>query len=346
VGPPDDGIPFLEAAFRRRQVDDPDEGSPTAEPQPPIPDDLRDDTDVTQTRPVGEASDPDLGEASASVRTPPGDGISTVPASGGDAAASTAGSAPDGRDIPDWTADVAGTGDAADVAGTGAGPGGPRDRGADTAASGTTPSEPRPTPDGTGARSHLDTPDTTAGPTEGTLASALTRFDLALVDEAMKKSALIWVRTELRPGGRALWHSWLNGLAYVVTGGHEQPDPGLGAGSAVVVVRSKDTEDRLLAFRCEVSRMTAEDEDWAEATSDLAKTRLNLRNATEAPRQWQDLETYRVYRLRPTGDALVEGPGRYPDLSGRARPVETTATTSGAAPWIVHRPGGSGRPLS
>jgi hypothetical protein len=243
-------------------------------------------------------------------------------------------------------AEVAGTGGAAELAHTGSGPGPQRDQGADTAASGAAPSEPRPTADGTGARSRHDTADTTAGSTGGFPASALTQFDLALVDEAMKKSALIWVRTELRPGGRALWHSWLNGLAYVVTGGDEQPDPGLGAGSAVVVLRSKDTEDRLLAFRCEVSRMTADDADWAEATGDLAKTRLNLRNASEAPRRWQDLDTYRVYRLRPTGDALVEGPGRYPDVSGRARPVETTATTSGAAPWIVHRPGGSGRPLS
>jgi hypothetical protein len=170
-------------------------------------------------------------------------------------------------------------------------------------------------------------------------------FDQALVDEAMKKTALIWVRTPASPGGRALWHAWLNGLAYVVTGGDEQPDPGLESGSVEVLVRSKDTADRLVVFTSEVSPMRPDDADWAEATGELAKTRLNLRGAAEAPQRWQD-PAYRLYRLRPTGPSLVEAPGRYPDTSGRARPVMTAATTAGAQPWIVHRPGGSGRPLS
>jgi hypothetical protein len=173
----------------------------------------------------------------------------------------------------------------------------------------------------------------------------MSAFDRALVDEAMKKTALIWVRTPTSPGGRALWHAWVNGLAYVVTGGDEQPDPGLDAGLVEVVVRSKDTANRLVVFTSEPSQLRGDDADWAEATEALAKSRLNLRDAADAPQRWKNT-TYRLYRLRPTGDTLVESPGRYRDASGRATPVPTAATTAGAPPWIVHRRGGSGRPLS
>ena len=45
------------------------------------------------------------------------------------------------------------------------------------------------------------------------------------MDEAMKKSGLIWVSTPDQPGGRAFWHAWLDGEVYLLTGSGEQPDP-------------------------------------------------------------------------------------------------------------------------
>jgi hypothetical protein len=172
------------------------------------------------------------------------------------------------------------------------------------------------------------------------------RLERSLVDEAMKKAGLIWVRTSASPGGRALWYVWTDGSAYVVTGGDEQPDPGLDKGEVVVVVRSKETMSRLLTLRCAASRMSGDADDWAAATAELAKGRLNLHDAADAPRRWQDQTTYAVYRLVPTTDAFIESPGAYPTESGRSTPVPTPATTAGPRPWVLHRRGGSGRPLS
>jgi len=51
-------------------------------------------------------------------------------------------------------------------------------------------------------------------------------LDQALVEEATKKSGLIWVRGPGSPA-RALWHAWHEGAACVVGDGPgEQPLPG------------------------------------------------------------------------------------------------------------------------
>lgn len=67
-------------------------------------------------------------------------------------------------------------------------------------------------------------------------------LDQALVEEATKKSGLIWVRGAGEPAARALWHVWHEGAACLVGDGPgEQPLPGLvEGGSAEVTVRSKD----------------------------------------------------------------------------------------------------------
>ena len=70
----------------------------------------------------------------------------------------------------------------------------------------------------------------------------------ALVEEATKKSALIWVRGS--EPARALWHIWHEGAALLVGDGPgEQPLPGLVDGvAAEVTVRSKDKGGRLVAW--------------------------------------------------------------------------------------------------
>lgn len=143
-----------------------------------------------------------------------------------------------------------------------------------------------------------------------------------------------------------MWHAWVDDTAYLLTGGGEQPDPGLGADEVVqVVVRSKDTEQRLVVFPARASRLLPDDEDWEAATTELAKTRLNLHDAQHAPQRWATQDGYALYRLEPTGE-ITEGPGSYSDQSHRAAPVDTAATTIGRRPRILHRRGHSGRPLS
>src|SRR5262245_27656095 len=43
--------------------------------------------------------------------------------------------------------------------------------------------------------------------------------ELALVEEAAKKSGLIWVRTSQNPAGRSCWHVWFEGGFCLLTGG-------------------------------------------------------------------------------------------------------------------------------
>ncbi|MGI8888758.1 MAG: hypothetical protein ACR2GB_07290 [Nocardioidaceae bacterium] len=178
----------------------------------------------------------------------------------------------------------------------------------------------------------------------------------ALVDEAMRKSALIWLEWPGLPVGRAVWHVWLEGRAYVLTrltssmaqpdGDREQPDPGFAGGDVVlVVVRSKDNEARLVTFDAEVTLVVPADGDWQAATAALAAGRLNLRNAEDAPRRWAADDGVRIYRLTPDG-TVHERPGDCAASSLRAAPVATPATTAGPPPRVFHRRGGTGRPLS
>lgn len=165
----------------------------------------------------------------------------------------------------------------------------------------------------------------------------------AILDEALKKGALVW----LEVGGRshARWHAWTDGHVYLLTGDGEQPDPGLSVGQPVrVVVRSKDNRHRLIAFDADLSELTADDTDWDDATSELAKARLNLADADSAASRWATPD-YTIYRLRPRLP-LAEAVDDIPDASHRETPPHTSATTAGRRPWVLHRRRGHGRPLS
>jgi hypothetical protein len=165
----------------------------------------------------------------------------------------------------------------------------------------------------------------------------------AILDEALKKGALVWLQVDGRDHAR--WHAWTGEHVYLLTGSGEQPDPGLVPGGAVgVVVRSKDNRHRLIAFVSDVSALTADDEDWEAATAELAKQRLNLSDAEHAPARWAGPE-FTLYRLTPRLP-LVEDVDDVPTVSHRAAPVPTEATTAGRKPYVLHRRHGSGRPLS
>lgn len=174
----------------------------------------------------------------------------------------------------------------------------------------------------------------------------LTDDERALVDEAMKKSGLIWIDTGLAVGAQAAWYVWANGAAYVLTGGVEQPDAGLSqAPSARVVARSKDTRSRLVEWPGSVSSVSPDDADWDEIAGALAKARLNLTDAATAPARWARDPAMAIYRIEPAGP-LVERPGQYSDESRRAQPVPTTAVTAGPPPKVIHRRQTARRPLS
>src|SRR3954452_8931307 len=103
-----------------------------------------------------------------------------------------------------------------------------------------------------------------------------TLLDRALVEEATKKSGLIWVQCPGAPS-RALWHVWHDGAACVVGDRPgEQPLPGLVDGAeAVVTVRSKDKGGRLTTWTARASELAPGSPAWEAAVAELKGKRLN-----------------------------------------------------------------------
>src|SRR4051795_152809 len=102
-------------------------------------------------------------------------------------------------------------------------------------------------------------------------------FHAALVEEATKKSGVLWIELPGLPQPRAAWHIWYDGAAYVLTGGEgEQPLPGLPeADQVTVIVRSKDKGGRLVSWVAAVEEVQPDAELWATIAARLAKERLN-----------------------------------------------------------------------
>ncbi|MEU6343067.1 hypothetical protein ABZ883_19250 [Streptomyces sp. NPDC046977] len=150
-------------------------------------------------------------------------------------------------------------------------------------------------------------------------------LDQALIEEAAKKSGLLWA------DGQALWHAWVDGAVVVVGGGPgEQPLPGLSpGGTALVTLRSKDKGGRLVAFPARVEELPPHEEAWTAAVAELKGKRLNAPDAETMTERWA--RECRVLRLEPAG-APTERPGLMPEHSGAAAPVPTTATTRRPVP--------------
>lgn len=165
----------------------------------------------------------------------------------------------------------------------------------------------------------------TPAPTDGPPARS-PLLDRALVEEATKKSALVWVSGPAGPS-RALWHVWHEGAACLVGDGPgEQPLPGLtDGGPAEVTVRSKDKGGRLVTWSATVVEAAPGSELWTATVAELKGKRLNAPDGEAMPDRWA--RECRVLRLEPTGvtsplpgDALAEPP------------LPSPATTRGPVP--------------
>ncbi|MDX3516785.1 hypothetical protein [Streptomyces scabiei] len=162
-------------------------------------------------------------------------------------------------------------------------------------------------------------------------------FDQALVEEATKKSGLVWVRGGgALPGregpSRALWHVWHEGAACLVGDGPgEQPFPDLvDGGAAVVTVRSKDKGGRLVGWAARVVELAPGSLAWEAAVAELKGKRLNAPDGEAMPARWA--RECRVLRLEPTGTTLPA-----PDGDQAQPPVPTSATTRAPIPAAVPR---------
>ncbi|MFG2572465.1 hypothetical protein [Streptomyces sp. NPDC048481] len=151
--------------------------------------------------------------------------------------------------------------------------------------------------------------------------------DRTLVEEATKKSGLVWVRGGRETAARALWHVWHDGAACLVGDGPgEQPLPGLvEGGSAEVTVRSKDKGGRLVTWTATVTGLAPGSEAWEAAVAELKGKRLNAPDGEAMTGRWA--RECRVLRLEPTGATSP-----LPEDSLAARPVPTPATTREPVP--------------
>ncbi|MBQ0983850.1 hypothetical protein KBZ10_04790 [Streptomyces sp. F63] len=171
--------------------------------------------------------------------------------------------------------------------------------------------------------------------TQGRTKSPATPLDRALIEEAAKKSGLVWVRGSADPD-RPLWHVWHEGAVCVVGGGPgEQPLTGLdradGSGArttVTVTVRSKDKGGRLVSFQAAVTELPPGSPEWAATVAELSGKRLNAPDSGSVTERWA--RECRVLRLTPAG-----GPAPLPDGSLAAPPPVTPATTRRAAPGAL-----------
>jgi hypothetical protein len=156
-------------------------------------------------------------------------------------------------------------------------------------------------------------------------------LDRALVEEATKKSGLIWVKGPGVPA-RALWHAWHEGAACVVGDGPgEQPLPGLTDGAtAEVTVRSKDKGGRVVSWTATVVELAPESGAWESAVAELKGKRLNAPDGEAMPERWR--RECRVLRLEPTGGTLP-----LPEDSLAEAPLPSPATTRRPIPAALPR---------
>ncbi|AJT64576.1 hypothetical protein [Streptomyces chattanoogensis] len=152
--------------------------------------------------------------------------------------------------------------------------------------------------------------------------------DRALIEEATKKSGLIWVRGTTGPA-RALWHVWHDGAAWLIgEGPGEQPLAGLGladGGTATVTVRSKDKGGRLVVWHARVGEPAPESEAWQAAVEELKGKRLNAPDADRITERWA--RECRVLRLEPAAGEAHQRPGTMPQESHAAPPLPSPAIT-------------------
>jgi hypothetical protein len=160
----------------------------------------------------------------------------------------------------------------------------------------------------------------------------------ALVEEATKKSGMLWLALPDLPQPRLAWHIWHThderaAAAYVVTGGIEQPLPGLPEAERVTVtVRSKDKGGRLVSWVAAVEQVEPGSPEWDDVVPLLAKARLNAPDGEHQTERWAK-EAF-VIRLTPTGET-PETPETMPDDYAAVRPVPSPATTTGRTPFMI-----------
>ena len=116
--------------------------------------------------------------------------------------------------------------------------------------------------------------------------------DTAVLDEALKKSTVVWVDVPGEGGtdGRAVpvWYGVLDGRVYVLVGGSEQHVPGLAEATRVVLIaRSKEQQSLVAEVEASARVVPGSDPLFAKVAPVLLPRRLNLRDGEQAVDRWR-----------------------------------------------------------
>ena len=120
--------------------------------------------------------------------------------------------------------------------------------------------------------------------------------DTAVLDEALKKSTVVWVDVLGEGGthGRAVpvWYGLLDGRVYVLVDGSEQHVPGLAEASQVVLsARSKEQQSLVAEVEASARVVPGSDPLFDKVVPVLLPRRLNLRDSDHAADRWRKEST-------------------------------------------------------
>jgi len=149
----------------------------------------------------------------------------------------------------------------------------------------------------------------------------------------MKKAPIAWITVGAEPA-YPVWCLWLDDALYVVSGGAEQPAPGLDAASTVTVTARGDHNGRIVTWRAHPARVLPGSEEWETVVPQLAAKRLNGPPAAQLTERWAAGSA--LIRLAPDGDP-TEAAGTMPDGSLAAPPRPSPAVRETAPPFRLHR---------
>jgi hypothetical protein len=141
-------------------------------------------------------------------------------------------------------------------------------------------------------------------------------IDPALVAEATKKAAIVWLTVGDHPA-YPVWCAPTGDALHVVTGPGEQPAPGLLDATTVQVSARGDHGGRIVTWTASVVPVEPASDDWPVVATQLAGKRLNAAGTVDdVVARWA--RECAVLRLAPTGEVVET--------------VATTPATSEAAP--------------
>jgi hypothetical protein len=156
----------------------------------------------------------------------------------------------------------------------------------------------------------------------------------AVVAEAIKKAAVVWVSAGAAPAV-GLWCVPFEDSLLLVTGPGEQSAPFLADGTEATVRMRGDHGGHVVTWPASVTRVVPGTQLWDTAAPLVAGKRLNARGSTEQVVERWGRECL-LLRLTPSAPPIEAGDGLPQDRQG-APPRPTPAARSARRPFRLHR---------